>query len=51
MADTVSVSVSQLVSHQNFGLITTTKGLSTSIHHSNNENSDNLVHGVPEAGG
>ena len=34
------------VSHQNFGLITTTKGLNTSIHHSND---DNRVHGVPEA--
>ena len=35
------------VCHQNFGLITTTKGLNTSICHSNN---DNLVHGVPEGG-
>ena len=41
------LSVCQRVSHQNFGLITTTKGLNTSIHHSNDENSENLVHGVP----
>ena len=29
------------VSHQNLGLITTTKGLNTSGHHSNDDNSDN----------
>ena len=27
-----------------------TKGLNTSGHHSNNDNSENLVHGVPEGG-
>ena len=35
----VSVSVSQSVCHQTFGLITTTKGLNTSKRHSNNDNS------------
>ena len=35
----VSVSVSS-VCHQNFGLITTTKGLNTSKRHSNNDNSE-----------
>ena len=44
------MSVCQCVSHQHFGLITTTKGLNTSIHHSNGDNSDILVHGVPEGG-
>ena len=38
------------VSHQNFGLITTTKGLNTSKRHSNNDNSEKTVHGVPEGG-
>ena len=38
------------VRHQNLELITTTKGLNTSGHHSNNDNSDNLVHGIPEGG-
>ena len=33
---------------KNFGVITTTKGLNTSMRHSNNDNSDNVVHGVPE---
>ena len=37
------------VSHQNFGLITTTKGLNASKRHSNNDNSEKTVHGVPEA--
>ena len=41
--------LSVCVSHQNFGLITTTKGLNTSKLHSNNDNSENLAHGVPEA--
>ena len=36
----VSVSVCQCVSHQNFGLITTTKGLNASKRHSNNDNSE-----------
>ena len=44
------LSICVCVSHQNFGLITTTKGLNTSIHHSNNDNSDNVVHGGPEGG-
>ena len=35
------------VCHQHFGLI---KGLNTSIRHSNNDNSENLAHGVPEGG-
>ena len=30
-------------------LITTTKSLNTSKRHSNNDNSENIVHGVPEA--
>ena len=42
--------VSQCVSHQNFGLITTTKGLNASKRHSNNDNSEKTVHGVPEGG-
>ena len=46
----VSQSVSQSVCHQNFGLITTTKGLNTSKRHSNNDNSEKTVHGVPEGG-
>ena len=46
----VCLSVCLSVSHQSFGLITTTKGLYTSGHHSNNDNSENLVHGVPEGG-
>ena len=46
----VSVSVIQSVDHQNFGLITTTKGLNTSKRHSNNDNSEKTVHGVPEGG-
>ena len=46
----VCQSVSQGVSHQNFGLITTTKGLTTSKRHSNNDNSEKIVHGVPEGG-
>ena len=37
------------VCHQNLGLITTTKGLNTSKRHSNNDNSEKIVHGVPEA--
>ena len=45
-----SPSVCQSDCHQNFGLITTTKDLNTSIHHSNNDSSDNVVHGVPEGG-
>ena len=36
----VSLCVSQCVSHQNFGLITTTKGLNTSLHLSISGNSD-----------
>ena len=46
----VSLSVSVCVSHQNFGLITTTKGLNASKRHSNNDNSEKTVHGVPEGG-
>ena len=47
----VSVSVfSQCVSHQNFGLITKTKGLNASKRHSNNDNIEKTVHGVPEGG-
>ena len=42
--------VSQSVCHQNFGLITTTKGLNASKRHSNNDNSEKTVHGVPEGG-
>ena len=42
--------VSQSVCHQNLGLITTTKGLNTSKRHSNNDNSEKTVHGVPEGG-
>ena len=41
-----SVSVCQSVCHQNFGLITTTKGLNTSKRHSNNDNSEKIVHGT-----
>ena len=42
-------SVSQFVCQSsNFGLITTTKGLNTSKRHSNNDNSEKIVHGVPE---
>ena len=44
------LSVSVSVSHQNIGLITTTKGLNTSKRHSNNDNSEKTVHGVPEGG-
>ena len=44
------LSVSVSVSHQNLGLITTTKGLNTSKRHSNNDNSEKTVHGVPEGG-
>ena len=44
------LSVSVSVCHQNFGLITTTKGLNTSKRHSNNDNSEKTVHGVPEGG-
>ena len=44
------LSVSQSVCHQKFGLITTTKGLNTSKRHSNNDNSEKIVHGVPEGG-
>ena len=44
------LSVSLSVCHQNFGLITTTKGLNTSKRHSNNDNSEKIVHGVPEGG-
>ena len=43
-------SVCQSVCQQTFGLITTTKGLNTSKHHSNNDNSEKTVHGVPEGG-
>ena len=32
------------------GLIMTTKGLTTSKRHSNNDNSEKIVHGVPEGG-
>ena len=46
----VCQSVCQCVSHQNFGLITTTKGLNTSKRHSNSDNSEKIVHGVPEGG-
>ena len=38
-------SVCQCVSHQNFGLITTTKGLNTCKRHSNNDNSEKIVYG------
>ena len=38
------------VCHQNFGLITTTKGLIASKRHLNNDNSEKTVHGVPEGG-
>ena len=48
--ETVRQCVSQSVCHQNFGLITTTKGLNTSKRHSNNDNSEKTVHGVPEGG-
>ena len=44
------LSVSVSVCHQNFGLITTTKGLNASKRHSNNDNSEKTVHGVPEGG-
>ena len=44
------LSASVSVSHQNLGLITTTKGLNTSKRHSKNDTSENLVHGVPEGG-
>ena len=43
------VFVCQFGCHQNFGLITTTKGLNPSKRHSNNDNSEKIVHGVPEA--
>ena len=43
-------SVCQSVCHQNFGLITTTKGLIASKRHLNNDNSEKTVHGVPEGG-
>ena len=43
-------SVCQCVSHKNFGLITTTKGLNASKCHSNSDNSEKTVHGVPEGG-
>ena len=46
----VCQSVCQCVSHQNFGLITTTKGLNASKRHSNSDNSEKTVHGVPEGG-
>ena len=46
----VSQSVSQCVCHQNSGLITTTKGLNASKRHSNSDNSEKTVHGVPEGG-
>ena len=46
----VRQSVNVCVSHQNFGLMTTTKGLNTSKRHSNNDNSEKIVHGVPEGG-
>ena len=46
----VSQSVSVSVCHQNFGLITTTKGLNASKRHSNSDNSEKTVHGVPEGG-
>ena len=46
----VSQSVCQSVCHQNSGLITTTKGLNASKRHSNNDNSEKTVHGVPEGG-
>ena len=42
--------LSKCVSHQNFGLITTTKGLNASKRHSNSDNSEKTVHGVPEGG-
>ena len=44
------LSVSQSVCHQNSGLITTTKGLNASKRHSNSDNSEKTVHGVPEGG-
>ena len=44
------LSVSVSVCHQNLGLITTTKGLNASKRHSNNDNSEKTVHGVPEGG-
>ena len=43
-------SVCQWVCPQNFGLITTTKGLNTSKRHSNSDNSEKTVPGVPEGG-
>ena len=44
------LSVSVSVCPQNFGLITTTKGINTSKCHSNDDNSEKTVHGVPEGG-
>ena len=43
-------SVRLSISRQNLGLIATTKCLNTSKRHSNNGNSDKIVHGVPEGG-
>ena len=44
------LSVCPSISLKIFGLITTTKGLNTSGHHSNNYNSEKLVHHVPVGG-
>ena len=46
----VSQSVSVSVCHQNSGLITTTNGLNASKRHSNSDNCEKTVHGVPEGG-
>ena len=46
----LSASSSVCLCHQNLGLITTTKGLNASKRHSNNDNSEKTVHGVPEGG-
>ena len=45
-----SLCVCVFVCHQSFGLITTTKGLNASKRHSNNDNNEKTVHGVPEGG-
>ena len=46
LSDRFCPSVCQSVCHQNVGLITTTKGLNTCKRHSNNDNSEKIVHGV-----
>ena len=51
LSDWFCPSVSVCVSHQNLGLISTTKGLNTSKRHSNNDKSNKkILHGVPEGG-